>query len=37
LGQIIWFLWLGIVLLRSNPSMVTLQNAFEQQPSGAKA
>ncbi len=37
LGQIIWFIWLGIVLLRSNPSMVTLQNAFEQQPSGAKA
>ena len=37
LGQIIWFVGLGIVLLRGNPTQVTLQNAFEQQLSGSKA
>jgi hypothetical protein len=27
LGQIIWFVWLGIVLLRSNPSAVASEPA----------
>ena len=37
LGQIVWFIWLGIVLLRSDPDQVTLQNTLEQQLSGSKA
>lgn len=37
LGQILWFIWLGIVLLRSTPDQVTYQNAFKQQFSHSKA
>lgn len=31
LGQIVWFIWLGIVLLRRNPDQVTYKNTIEQQ------
>jgi hypothetical protein len=37
LGQIIWFVWLGIVLLRSNSDQVTYKNVTEQQLLGSKA
>ena len=30
--SIIWFIWLGIVLLRSNPSTTAKKNATQQQP-----
>jgi hypothetical protein len=31
LGQIVWFIWLGIVLMRRNPDQVTYKNTIEQQ------
>jgi hypothetical protein len=37
LGQIVWFVWLGIVLLRSNPAPVAYKNTTEQQLFGSKA
>jgi hypothetical protein len=37
LGQTAWFVWLGIVLLRSNPDPVAYQNTTEQQLFGSKA
>lgn len=37
LGQIVWFIWLGIVLLRSNPSQIAYKNMTVQQLSGSKA
>ena len=37
LGQIIWFFWLGIVLLRNNPVRVAYKNATEQKLFGSKA
>ena len=37
LGQIVWFIWLGIVLLRSNPDWVTYKNTTGQQLFGSKA
>jgi uncharacterized protein DUF4386 len=36
LGQIVWFIWLGIVLLRSNPDQVAYKNTTEQQLFGSK-
>ena len=36
LGQIIWFVWLGIVLLRGIPDQVAYINATEQQLFGSK-
>jgi hypothetical protein len=37
LGQIVWFICLGIVLLRSNLDQAAYKNALEQQLSGSKA
>lgn len=37
LGQIVWFIWLGIVLLRSNPNPVAYKKTIEQQLFGSKA
>ena len=37
LGQIVWFIWLGIVLLRSNPDPVAYKKTTEQQLFGSKA
>ena len=37
LGQTAWFVWLGIVLLRSNPDPVAYQNTTKQQLFGSKA
>ena len=37
LGQIIWFVWLGSVLLRNNPYELTHKNQIEQQLIGSKA
>ena len=37
LGQIAWFVWLGIVLLRSNPNQVSNKKPIEQQLFGSNA
>ena len=37
LGQIVWFVWLGIVLLRGDPVRVAYKNSTEQQLFGSKA
>jgi hypothetical protein len=37
LGQIVWFIWLGIVLLRNNPNPVASKNTTEQSFIGSKA
>jgi type IV secretory pathway TrbD component len=37
LGQTIWFVGLGMVLLRSNPDPVAYKNTTEQQLFGSKA
>ena len=37
LGQIVWFIWLGIVLLRNNPDQVAYKNRTEQHLFGSKA
>jgi uncharacterized protein DUF4386 len=37
LGLIIWFVWLGIVMLRSNSDQVAYKNTTEQQLFGSKA
>jgi len=37
LGQIIWFVWLGIVLLRRDPVQVAYKNMTEQKLFGSKA
>ena len=37
LGQIVWFVWLGILLLRRNPDQVAYKNTTEQHIFGSKA
>jgi hypothetical protein len=37
LGQILWFIWLGVVLLRSNPNPVAYKKTIEHQLFGSKA
>lgn len=37
LGQIVWFVWLGIVLLRNNPDPAAYKNTTEQQLLGSQA
>jgi hypothetical protein len=37
LSQIIWFVWLGIILMRSNPDRVAYKPTTEQQLFGSKA
>lgn len=37
LGQIVWFLWLGLTLLRGNPNQVAYKNTTGHQLSGSNA
>ena len=37
LGQIVWFIWLGIVLLRNNPDQIAYKNRTKQHLFGSKA
>lgn len=37
LGQIVWFLWLGLILLRGNPNQVAYKNTTGHQLSGSNA